>query len=82
MEPKLKAIELVNKCSIKVSVYFIEDSIPRIVNADLRKESAKQYALIAVDEILNILNIWDSFNIEKSSQLMFWQEVKQEIKKL
>jgi len=43
---------------------------------------SKQGALIAVDEILKIVNIWSSLNMQKSSQVIFWEEVKQEIEKL
>lgn len=43
---------------------------------------AKKCALIAVDEILNILNIWSALHLKNSPQLIFWEEVKQEIEKL
>jgi hypothetical protein len=56
----------------------------------------KQYALIAVDEILNSRPLepndadWDDcgathkywYDAQKEEALKFWQEVKQEIKKL
>lgn len=76
MTPKEKAIELVDKYSIKVTVYFTENSIPTVVNADLLKGSAKQCALIAVDEILEISKKYAGKDYE------FYQEVKQEIEKL
>jgi hypothetical protein len=44
--------------------------------------SAKDCALIAVDECLKILNVWSAFNMPKSSEVIFYEEVKQEIKKL
>ena len=81
MTPKEKAIELVERYSMKVSVYFTEDSIPRIVNADLRKESAKEFALIAVDKIIDFEKLMiQRFNLGYYSS--YWIEVKQEIEKL
>lgn len=77
MTPKEKAIELVDKYSIKVKVSFSEDSIPRIVNAEMRLESAKQCALIAVDEVLDV--IIDNSDLDGHD---FWINVKYEIEKL
>jgi hypothetical protein len=37
---------------------------------------AKQCALIAVDEILDVLNVIDNF------EMIYWEQVKQEIEKL
>jgi hypothetical protein len=37
---------------------------------------AKECALIAVDEILNVLNVIDNF------EMIYWEQVKQEIEKL
>jgi hypothetical protein len=55
----------------------------------VRKESANQCALTAVDEILNsFFNIFDDSVIESSkvggyrNMKKYWQEVKQEIEKL
>ena len=59
--PKEKANQLVDN-------YWLMDKI----NPDLSKEQAKQCALIAVDEILNIGCI----------EVPYWKEVKQEIEKL
>jgi hypothetical protein len=67
MTPKEKAIELVGK---------LFDSIFPSYDAN---ELAKQCALIAVDEILEIVASDDSAIIV---ELQFWQEVKQEIEKL
>ena len=62
MEPREKAIELVHKFGMENQYY----------------ERAKQCALIAVDEIINVtvgLNGWiDGFQ--------YWEQVKQEIEKL
>ena len=63
MTPREKAVELVHKFGMENQYY----------------ERAKQCALIAVDEILNVtagLNGWiDGFQ-------SYWTEVKQEIEKL
>jgi hypothetical protein len=77
MTPKEKAEELVEKYSIKVEVYFLEDSIPRIVNAKIRLESAKKCALIAVDEMYDIAA--ENNNVQQVNYLV---DVKQEIEKL
>jgi len=66
MTPKEKAIELVDKFA-RIDGY--QDSI------DLSKcEFEKQCALIAVDEILNLLSY--------GTAIKYWKEVKQEIEKL
>jgi hypothetical protein len=85
MTPKEKAIQLVNKYSIKVEVFFTEDSILRIINASMRLNSAKQCALIAVDEILSFFNnkafVLTYQEITKY-EIPYWQEVKKEIEAL
>ena len=68
MTPKEKAEELVDKFHIKVHVSFVENSIPSVVNALMLYDSAKQLALIAVDEILKL-----------RVNIPYWQEVKEEI---
>ena len=68
MTPKEKAEELVDKFHIKVHVSFVENSIPSVVNALMLYDSAKQLALIAVDEILKL-----------RMNIPYWQEVKKEI---
>jgi hypothetical protein len=47
----------------------------KMMNADLLVDSisAKQCALVAVDEVLNVI---DNF------EMIYWEEVKQEIEKL
>ena len=82
MTPKEKAQELVVKYSIKVEVFFTEDSIPRIVNAQMRLELAKQCALIAVDEILNEYPSQAPKNSYEMERHIYFQEVKQEIELL
>ena len=75
MTPKEKATQLFNK-------YYV--SILEI-NHDLSEEIiisilAKKQALIAVDEIISIVEWYDVRHI--SNQLKFWNEVKNEIDKL
>jgi hypothetical protein len=57
MTPQEKAVELVHKFGMENQYY----------------ERAKQCALIAVDEVLNVI---DNF------EMIYWEEVKQEIEKL
>lgn len=78
MTPKEKAEELVNK----FAHLFIDDEEEHYIGMILR--ISKQCALIAVDEILNNfgqltegVNFYTGYNAVK-----FYQEVKQEIKKL
>ena len=67
MTPKEKAIELVRDMEFEIP--YIHD--PTEPQSD---DIAKQCALIAVDEILNIIHT----NMED----IYWQEVKQEIENL
>ena len=67
MTPKEKAIELVR--DMEFDIPYIHD--PTEPQSD---DIAKQCALIAVDEILNIIHT----NMED----IYWQEVKQEIENL
>jgi hypothetical protein len=57
MTPKEKAVQLVHKFGMENQYY----------------ERAKQCALIAVDEVLNVI---DNF------EMIYWEQVKQEIEKL
>ena len=87
MTPKQEAFELFKKYSISVEVYFKEDSIPRIVNAPMRAKSAKQCALIAVNELIEStfsVKWYGNNDIIPSDYLLteYWQEVKKEIEKL
>ena len=61
MTPKEKAQELINK-------FYFDTSLTDI-------EEVKKCALIAVDEILNVIEV-------PSTEYKYWQEVKQEIEKL
>jgi hypothetical protein len=78
MTPKEKAEELVDKFHIKVYVSFIENSIPSVINALMLYNSAKQCALIAVDEIIEFM----SPMVHSKQAYDYWDEVKQEIEKL
>lgn len=64
MTAKEKAFELINKYSPILPYYNQKDNLNK----------AKQCALIAVDEILNIL--FQHYKID------YWKEVKREIEKL
>ena len=68
MTPKEKAKELFDKYQVAGSQWYID--------------TTKKYALIAVDEILNVIayNKWESE--PQMTRGQYWQEVKQEIEKL
>jgi hypothetical protein len=82
MTPKEKAIELFDKMHIEIYNRDMYDDLYR----------AKQCALIAVDEILELKETQEEYQIqydngEWSRELgyrysKYWQEVKQEIEKL
>jgi hypothetical protein len=70
LTPKLKAQELVDK------MYFVDDPMG---NYPMCFETAKQCALITVDEILDASMLYfDDLN----SYVNFWQQVKTEIQAL
>ena len=76
MTPKEKAIELYNK--------FLNPSGDTYLYGMLEHESAKECALIAVDEILNGYE-FDSLDIEHKrimDNINYWDKVKQEIENL
>ena len=68
MTPREKAVELVHKFGMENQYY----------------ERAKQCALIAVEEIINVAkpecHIETAYNLEET--LEYWEEVKQEVEKL
>jgi len=74
MTPAEKSDEICRKMLYKIEW---NASVP------LLKESAKQLALVAVDEILNV---WENQQPRRFEEwleiLQYWQEVKQKIKKL
>ena len=75
MTPKEKAIELYNK--FFKTVPFLTAGCHPLDDYN----AAKQCALIAVDEIINVLtDINGIYNITPA--ITYWQEVKKEIEKL
>ena len=73
MTPKDKVIELYNK--------FLNPSGDTYLYGMLEHESAKECALIAVDEILNELTEIP-YGLEYLNRLNYWLEVKKEIEAL
>ncbi len=74
-DPKEKAKELVDK----MKLFLFSDG----------DYDAKQCALIAVDEILNLGILMTQLNLEKANKIVpnnsqkeYWKKVKKEIKKL
>ena len=75
MKPKEKAEELIDK----FENYSFMDIDKKISSFN----SAKQCALIAVDEIINTGLLLDSsIYVTVKTSLDYWQQVKQEIEKL
>lgn len=74
MTPKEKAEELV----LKFREVPIEDSLLWYVGFEISKE----FALIAVDEIINALKIADITSMDGTWYIHEWLEVKQEIESL
>jgi hypothetical protein len=72
MTPKEKAKELFGKFAMYLRANLLYD--------EEANEDAKQCALIAVDEIINIA--CDESDYDKSVTKSYWIEVKQEIEKL
>jgi len=75
MTPKEKAKKLVDKYSTYVVMWS--------GGIEVETQNVKQCALIAVDEILEELDhlTFDDFDYG-TSKMMYWQEVKEEIKNL
>jgi hypothetical protein len=72
MTPKEKSRELVNKFTDPVRWKLGQENVT---------QRAKECALIAVDEIIQ--EVIESANNEiKSTRVIYWQKVKQEINKL
>ena len=67
MTPKEKAIELIEK---------MFSNMPKYLQGKIGSETAKQCALICVDEILETESNY------YPNEINYWQEVKQEINKL
>ena len=75
--PKEKAEEIVDKFKPLVTTWDCYNDEP--LGYDYILEDAKQCALVAVGEILDIVSSDESAIIV---ELQFWQQVKQEIEKL
>ena len=73
LEPKKKAEELFYKFFLIIDDVYNE--------CRMHKNEAKQCALIAVDEIIKVLNNCIYTQNEETSGY-YWQEVKKEIEKL
>jgi len=76
MNPKEKAKQLVNK--------FMSATMTLVADYEWVEDinSAKQCALIAVNEILNVYELLDEdADIMFKTELNYWQETKQEIEK-
>lgn len=78
MTAKEKAKELVDSFFLTIVRYDDEHEIK------ISHELAKDCALIAVDEILKTNEYFDSFSLidDEHEPFEWWQEVKEEIKKL
>ena len=81
MTPQQKALELVDKYrELVISAPYVDSEDGScIAETWMLTRSAKQCALIAVDEILNTLSYKVSSNFE---EIQYYVEVKQEIEKL
>jgi len=76
MTPKEKAIELVNKFG-KIKLGLTENGEPYLMAQESFRE-AKQCALIAVYEILDVIvKIFETYDERK-----YWKEVEKEIQEL
>ena len=88
MTPQEKAKELVDKFYQYANEEFDDklNEYPGQVLSErrkIRKESSKQCALIAVDEIIESIPKEPSIStVQRIGSIMFWFEVKQEIEKL
>jgi len=93
MTPKEKAKELVDKFydyadSNYGATKFEKKWYGNVLAGErkVRKQSAKQCALIAVDEIINsnpkIILKWAFSGIKEFDSISYWQEVKKEIENL
>ena len=85
MTPKEKAIKLLSKYFSQISgiqISFISKNITCFNSTDSYYNSAKQCALIAVDEIDAAID-FDWMEVQNLDRVHnFWNEVKQEIEKL
>lgn len=82
MTPQEKAIQLVDKMMLYSleKEYYIDDFPKYTVNYKIKKEYAKQCALIAVNEIIDTIEY--SSQADETSKIIYWDKVKEEIIKL
>ncbi len=78
MNPKEKALELIKQFKDKVNPYIGSGMLSNTHDDDTILWQSKRCALIAVDEILNEENHF----IQTDAHLLYWEQVKQEIKNL
>jgi len=83
MTPEQKAIDILEKLIPHVYNEYDGSDGGKVYNA---KRHTIQCALIVVDEIIksrpSLPMLGDGYNIFKSQDLVYWNEVKQEIEKL
>jgi hypothetical protein len=80
LTPKDKAVELINKFTIRTK--FLDEFKGWIEHIDIF--NSKQFALVAVDEIIDILEI-NGFTLQEyhdKGTLEYWIHVKEEIENL
>jgi hypothetical protein len=80
MTPKEKAIELVDKMGFSTS-YTIDNTSGQSTPI-YKNQYAKQCAIIAVDEIIELLLDFSKGYYTFSNNLKYYEEVKEEINKL
>lgn len=82
MTPKEKTKELLEKMNV---IHYMKlggkNSNSKGLPVSMHDDQIKQCALIAVDEILEMIDEYD-IDVWDRDILIYWQEVKQEIKKL
>jgi hypothetical protein len=78
MNPKEKALELIEQFKDKVNPYIGSGMLSNTHDDDTILWQSKRCALIAVDEILNEENDF----IQTDAHFLYWEEVKQEIENL
>lgn len=75
MSPKNKAYKLI----LKYSPYFTEICFTHD-DVDVDREKTKECALIAVDEIIDVIST--VYEHDRNILYPYWEEVKQEIKNI
>jgi hypothetical protein len=75
MNPKEKALELIEQFKDKVNPYIGSGMLSNTHDDDTILWQSKRCALVAVDEILNEENHF----IQTDAHFLYWKQVKQEI---